>query len=287
MTRMIGILAILYLTASSEASAQRVQNDGCARVLGPEWTSRYVISKDARHNAILFVRNGDNFKDWKEMVTIDDFSESSGLSPEKTLDKLETILEKKCPGTRQFAVLARDESSILFRWHSNACDNAPEDDDVGRVMVGRYSWYFLDYGERVHELAPETRAKWIKILSDASFDSVTSSFDPQWMSVDVDEVVPFAMDKVIAALKPAMESQNCNVSLADSSRIECKRPRENDSSKHKGFGGESVTAKLEAKGDQTRVSITTGLGFYGRLAKGNWSTPVYLEMMRNLQRTQP
>jgi len=48
-----------------------------------------------------------------------------------------------------------------------------------------------------------------------------------------------------------------------------------------------VTAKLEAKGDQTRVSITTGLGFYGRLAKGNWSTPVYLEMMRNLQRTQP
>jgi hypothetical protein len=152
--------------------------------------------------------------------------------------------------------------------------------------MGKYNQYILEYAARVHELTPETRAHWIKMFSDATFDSVTQSFDSAWMSVDVDETVPFAMDKVLAALTPAMESQNCKVSSAAADRIECKRPR--ILAHHQpDMGAESVTAVLEAKGGQTEVQITTGKGFYGRLAKKNWSTPVYEALMKNLQTAQP
>ncbi len=53
------------------------------------------------------------------------------------------------------------------------------------------------------------------------------------------------------------------------------------------FGGESVTAVLEAQGDQTRIRITTGKGFYGRLGKQSWSMPIFHEMMKRLQQAHP
>jgi hypothetical protein len=71
----------------------------------------------------------------------------------------------------------------------------------------------------------------------------------------VDEVVPFPIDRVVAALKPAMESRNCKVKEETPGRIECKRPHGDRT------GGESVTALLEAQGGQTHVSISTGKGF--------------------------
>jgi hypothetical protein len=102
----------------------------------------------------------------------------------------------------------------------------------------------------------------------------------------VDEVIPFEMSKVVAALKPAMESQNCNVKEATDTRILCKRPRVSATFKKSGSGGESVTAILEAKGDQTHVRISTGKGFYGRLVKQNWSVPIYEQMTKNLKPAQ-
>ncbi len=102
----------------------------------------------------------------------------------------------------------------------------------------------------------------------------------------VDEVIPFEMTKAVAALQFAMESQNCNVKEATVDRIVCKRPRVYATSRNPGSGGESVTALLEPKGDQTRVRISTGKGFYGRLVKQNWSTPIYREALKSLQEAQ-
>ncbi|MGO9403488.1 MAG: hypothetical protein ACLPVW_08465 [Terriglobales bacterium] len=289
MKRLILGLVLLGLIPWSGAAAQKVQNEGFARALGPEWTSMYLISRDARYHGLRFVSNGDTFKDWKKTVFIEDHIESSQLSPEELLNRQEEKgkPEKGCSDKRQFLVIAKDETSVLVRWHRNACGNSQEEDAVTRVIVGKHSWYALSYIEKVHEMAPDTLAQWSKTFSDATFDSVTGSFDPAWMSVDVDEFVPFAMDKVLAALKPAMEAQDCNVSSVDASRIECKRPRVSPTWTKGTSGGESVTATLEAKGDQTHVIITTGLGFYARLAKKNWSTPIFEGMLKNLQKNQP
>jgi hypothetical protein len=102
----------------------------------------------------------------------------------------------------------------------------------------------------------------------------------------VDEVIPFAMDKVVAALESAMESEDCKVVHESADRIECKRTRGYSYSAQMGYGGESVTAILEAKGEQTHVHISTGKGFYGRLGKKNWSVPIYEDMVKGLKTAQ-
>jgi hypothetical protein len=282
----------LCLIPWTSAAAQTVQNDGLVREIGPEWKSMYLISHDHRYNAIEMVPNGETLPhqrkgvtDFKEVVLVEDYSGASKHSAEDTMNELPASDQKKCPGTMQLTVLAKDESSVLYRWHSDPCDKDPEEAAICRVIVGRYSRYVLCYMAKVHELAPEVRDQWIKRFSNATFDSVTLSFDPAWMSMDVDEVIPFAMDKVAAALKPAMESQECKVTETAAERIKCKRPIVKISF-HEASGDESVTAVLEAKSDQTQVRITTDTRTYGATKK-NWSTPIFEGMLKNLQKAQP
>lgn len=285
--KVVGVVACFGLMTWGGAFAQHVRDEGLAHALGPEWKSTNQIYEMGDYNLLEFIRKGDSPKDSKEVVTIQGFTETIKRSPEETLSKLEAEREKKCPGAMHWKVISKDETSILYEWRADACRTLPEENNIGRIILGKYSWYILEYSARAPELPAETRAQWIKTFSEATFDSVTSSFDPKWMSVNVDELVPFAMDKVMAALKPAMESQNCNVSSSTAERIECKRPRDYHSGGRGSSGGESVTAVLEAKGNETQVRITTGLGYYGRMVKKNYSTPVYEEMMKNLQGAQP
>ena len=278
--------AILLLIPVSGAHAQKVQNDGLVRDLGPGWTSMYEISPDGRYNGIELVPNGSTLRNWTEIVRIADFIGASKESAEDLLRQHQTVGEKKCPGTMHWSVISRDEAGVVFQWHYDVCGKLPEEDEVGRVILGKNSRYILEYAARVHELAPDTRARWIKIFSDATFDSVTLSLDPEWMSVDVDEAVAYPVDKVMAALETSMEAQGCHVTEKTVERIECKRPRQVTATHYYG-GGESVTAVLEPNGGQTHVRITTGKGFDGRLMKKNLSTPIFEATIRSLQPTKP
>jgi len=89
----------------------------------------------------------------------------------------------------------------------------------------------------------------------ATLDSNSSVFNPTAGSKDMDEVVPFRIDAVAAALKPAMEDFGCKVKNANASRVDCKREWANHpDTERTGSGGEKVTATLEAKGEQTLPS---------------------------------
>lgn len=158
-------------------------------------------------------------------------------------------------------------------------------------------WLDIEYhdGEAKQEMILRLdKSEYKKVLSTlearmgkpiARLDTKTSPLNPTAGSKDMDEVIPFQMDAIAAALKPAMETFGCRVTEAKKTRIECKRGRGND--ERTGYGGEKVTAELQKKGEQTRVRINTEKGFAGRLEKKNWSTPIYQEMMKNLQRPHP
>jgi hypothetical protein len=113
-------------------------------------------------------------------------------------------------------------------------------------------------GKRVEVLEPSSRV-----------------LDPTKGSHDEDETVPFQIDTVLAALKPAMESVACKVGRATANHIECKRGPHLKGPLRP--GGELVTVSLESKGTETRVQIKTarGLGH-------DWSTPIYLELRKRL-----
>jgi hypothetical protein len=77
----------------------------------------------------------------------------------------------------------------------------------------------------------------------------------------------------------------CNVTKA-MDQVECKRPwaKGRKDTERTGSGGEKVTAKLRTEGEQTRVRIETEKGFVGRMVKKNWSTPIYQETLKSLQK---
>lgn len=117
-----------------------------------------------------------------------------------------------------------------------------------------------------------------------TLDANHSEFNPTAGSKDVDTVIPYQRDAVASAIKSAMASMGCDVKKAKADHLECKRPwaKGHHDTERTGSGGEKVTAKLEAKGEQTRVRIETEKGFVGRLVKKNWSTPIYEAMMKDL-----
>jgi hypothetical protein len=224
---------------------------------------------------IEWVREGDDINNWKELFTYQNFGLHGKRTPEDFLNELKTLREKECPGVTEWNVIEHDENSILYEWQAKPCMSWPDQHEVARIIFGKHNLFLLRYTAKVKELAPETRTQWINTFKAATVETKSVGAE------DVDEVVPFEIDKVVAALKPAMESADCNVKEATDNRVECKRPRH--TSGNRVYGGESVTAVLEAQGSKTRIVITTGKGFYGRFVKSNWSIPIYEQMMKNLQ----
>ena len=105
--------------------------------------------------------------------------------------------------------------------------------------------------------------------------------DPSKGSKDVDQVVPYSMDKVLEAAKLAVATYGCDVKKEKQDSLECTRSRR--VGVFAGSGGEKVTIRLSPKGAETQVVVKTGKGFVGRLVKKNWSTPIFNEMLKNLR----
>jgi hypothetical protein len=110
-----------------------------------------------------------------------------------------------------------------------------------------------------------------------------SDLNPTAGSKDLDEVVSYSAEALIAAIKPAMADVGCVVTVEKPDRIECKRPR--GGSELTGPGGEKVVATFASKGDQTSVHIETDRGFNGHMMKKNWSTPIFQGVMSKIQQS--
>ena len=107
--------------------------------------------------------------------------------------------------------------------------------------------------------------------------------DPSKGSKDVDQTIAYPMNKVLDAARQALDTYGCDVKKdkEKADYLECTRDRH--VGVFVGSGGEKVTVKLSAKGNETRVEIKTGKGFVGRLGKKNWSTPIFNEIMKTLK----
>jgi hypothetical protein len=270
---LVGFLCLFLWIVVPVATAEEL-----TFALGSDWKTASA-HEEHRQLMIEFVRKADDINNWRELFTYQNFAKGK-QTPEEFLNKLKAAREKECPAATVWNVIEQNESSILYEWRAKPCLGWPEQHEVARIILGKNNLFVLHYVAKVNELAPDTRTKWIKILQEATIDSGTKSGE----SSDVDNVVPFEMDKVMAALKPAMESPDCNVKEATANRVECKRPR--NTTGDNGCGGESVTAVLEAQGDKTRVQIKTGKGFYGLLCKKDWSMPIYQSMIKNMEKAQ-
>lgn len=266
------------------AATAAAQSESLSFTLGLDWSS--VRTTEQRgHVTIEYLRKGDDADHPKERFAYENGSLRSKNTPEQEFEIIKTDTEKRCPGATEWNVIAHDDSSILYESQSKQCRDKPDSHLIMRIIHGRHNFFALIYVSMGDSLEPATRTKWIGILQGASVE--TEAPGERIAPLDVDQTIPFPMDKVMAAVKPAMESANCNVKESSADRVECKRPRVVTDRQNDDVGGESVTAVLEAQGNQTRIRITTGKGFYGRLGKDSWSMPIFQEMMKRLQQAQP
>jgi hypothetical protein len=287
MKRILWALLLLWFIPWHSLAAQAVQDEGFLHTLGPEWKSFYGVNPEASYHLIQLVRHGETVKDWTEMVVLEDRVEPFKGSPEEAMNKWLKHWAKNCESTTQSKIISKDVNTVLFQMHADPCKGYPEEDDLARIILGPHSWYVVSYNAKVHEMAPEIRAQWTKTLSEATLDSVAFPFDPVWSSVDVDATVAFPSDKVAAAVKAAMTTQECQVTSEAAGKIVCKRPQIDTTTKeHRKSGAVSVVAELQPSGNQTQIHIKTDTGISARVPKRNISTPIYEDMMKTLEKGQ-
>jgi hypothetical protein len=276
--------AMVFLSLISCALPAVAEREVLEFNLGNDWNIVHRIAKGG-HITLEFLRNGDDAEHPKERLAYENGGERGKRTPEEEFNTIKADSEKECPGANDWNVIAQDEDSILFESQSRPCGGKPDKHVMVRIIHGKHNFFSLIYVANVSEMDPAARTKWIGILKDAHITGDAQG--PKAVgALDVDEVIPFEIDKVMSALKPAMESVSCDVKESTAVRVECKRPR-NENGKEGGYGGESVTAELEAQGNQTRVRITTGLGVVGRFGKQNWSLAVFNALKKNLLQAKP
>jgi hypothetical protein len=134
------------------------------------------------------------------------------------------------------------------------------------------------YADIINAIESRTGKK-VEMLQGESVNRIAVTQD----SKNVDKVVDFNINDVRAAVKHAMEEYQCSICNERENEIECKRSWGEQVQELYGVGGEKITARLDVKGSQTHVRITTGKGILGRAVKRNWSTPIFNEMIKNLE----
>jgi hypothetical protein len=281
MTKGFPIRLLLFLVASAGSCA--AQQEILSFSLTGDWRQTYG-HQERGHVTREYLRSGEDPTHWTERFVYQNGPLRGKLTPEEEFNKLKADEEKRCPGAMQWSLISQDEHSILFESQSTHCQNDADKHIIYRILHGKHNFFALFYVATGDDLPPDRRTKWIGVLGDASIGHADKD-EKAVAPLDVDSVIPAALDKVMAALKPAMQSADCDVKEETATRVECKRPR-NSSGEGGDYGGESVTAVLEAQGSQTRIRITTGKGFVGRLGKKNWSVFVYETTLKNLQTAQ-
>jgi hypothetical protein len=107
-----------------------------------------------------FIHEGDDINNWKQLLTIENFTHSSGgSSPEDALNRLKSIQERECPGVTNWNVVAKDANSILYEWRAKPCLGWPDQDEVARIIDGKYNQFIIRYTVKEYQMPPEERMK--------------------------------------------------------------------------------------------------------------------------------
>jgi hypothetical protein len=135
----------------------------------PRWKVGYYADKPPIYSATEFIREDDDINNWRELLTIQNFSTSSwGLpSPEETLNALKALREKECPGATHWNVIEKSADNILYEWQAKVCQGWPEQHEIAKIIYGKYNRFMLHYVAKTYDLPPDIRSTWIKRFTES------------------------------------------------------------------------------------------------------------------------
>ena len=170
--RKIALMCLVLLVACGTAVAKE-KPEVLSFTTGEEQDWKLGDSSQTNEYQILeFIREGDDINNWKELLTMQNFTRSRSMhSAEEMLNLLKEKREKVCPGATQWNVIDRQADSVLYEWHMQGCLGQPEQSEVAKIIFGKHNIFFLHYAAKVHELPPDMRDKWLKRFSAATIKS--------------------------------------------------------------------------------------------------------------------
>ena len=121
-----------------------------------------------------FIGEGDDINNWKELLTITFFLRSGGPTPEDTLNNMKAFQERACPGVTKWSIIAKDTNSILYEWQAKPCRGWPDQDEIARIIYGKYIQSVIRYTVKVYQMSPEERSKWIARFLQAKIITTSS-----------------------------------------------------------------------------------------------------------------
>ena len=178
MKKLLVLAAFVCFVSWVGAAAGDSQKEVLNFKIGDDWK---IVSHSDRGkvHSVTYIREGDDINHWKEIFDYTIGVRGRGTRPpEKELSVVEADLEKKWPGQTEWNVISQDENSILYERHTKWSAVTHEERSITRIIHGKYSWFMLTYTARVRDLAPDTRAQWIKTFSDATI-STDSAAGPE------------------------------------------------------------------------------------------------------------
>lgn len=164
-------LALTFLVLLAGAGLAVAKHDEALTFKVPQGWKTGNESGDRRTQMqmIELIKDGDDILNWKELLTEISAPKPHGVSkPEDMLDQLKVQREKECPGSTVWNVIGQDQNSITYEWHAQPCLGQPEQVEIAKILLGKSTFFTVQYAKKVKELSADERDTWLKWFNDTT-----------------------------------------------------------------------------------------------------------------------
>ena len=143
-----------------------------------EWDHTTAVTQEVpgKYFSIEQVRKGDDFQNWYELLTMQNFARPwGGATPAAALEELKAVHEKRCPGVTVWNVIEQDEASIFYEWQARMCAGWAEQHELARICYGVNNVWLMRYTVKEYTMTAEQREEMLKTLRSARVVTEPSS----------------------------------------------------------------------------------------------------------------
>lgn len=158
----ISILIISLLVVGCGAALEHIRVPG--KLMG--WKVGFQERERFTNNNIKeIIPASESIHNWSKMVTFQ-YKDKRKDNPEKFMQALKLSMKNKCKNTK-WEILEKISNSILYEWSINGCSPLQDQHELSKLILGNDGLHRVAYTEKVKSMPKDTRAKWIKKLSNA------------------------------------------------------------------------------------------------------------------------
>jgi hypothetical protein len=132
------------------------------------WKIGSSYEDKGQYKIIELIREGDDIKNWKELVTVQNFVPPiEAKTPEEFYRKIKSLSDTDCPKLFTWKVIANDRNSILYERQAKPCKNYTNEHEIVKVIYGKSNIFRISYSVKTYQMSAKQREEWMRKLSQA------------------------------------------------------------------------------------------------------------------------